>query len=49
MADPYLYVLTSWLPRDTLDMADFPRLADHFARMNERPAVQTVLARVAAG
>jgi len=49
VCDPYLYVLTSWLPRDTLDMADFPRLADHYARMDARPAVQTVLARVAAG
>jgi glutathione S-transferase len=49
VCDPYLYVLTSWLPRDTLDMADFPRLADHYARMDVRPAVQTVLARVAAG
>ncbi|WP_293678121.1 glutathione S-transferase family protein [uncultured Phenylobacterium sp.] len=49
VADPYLYVATSWLPRDTLDMADFPRLADHHARMSERPAVRTVLARVAAG
>jgi glutathione S-transferase len=49
LGDPYLYVMTSWLPRDGLDMADFPRLADHYARMNERPAVQRVLARVAAG
>lgn len=47
VCDPYLYVLTGWLPRDTLDMADFPRLADHWARMNARAAVQTVLARVA--
>lgn len=46
VADPYLYVLTGWLPRDTLDMADFPRLADHHARMGERPAVRTVLARL---
>ncbi len=49
VCDPYLYVLTSWLPRDTLDMADFPRLADHYSRMDARPAVQAVLARVAAG
>jgi len=46
VADPYLYVITSWIPRDTLDMADFPRLADHYARMGERAAVRTVLARI---
>jgi len=46
VADPYLYVVTGWLPRDTLDMADFPRLADHYARMGERPAVRAVLARI---
>jgi len=46
VADPYLYVVTSWIPRDGLDMADFPRLADHFARMEARPAVRTVLDRV---
>lgn len=46
VADPYLYVLTSWIPRDGLDLADFPRLADHYARMGERPAVRTVLARL---
>lgn len=49
VADPYLYVLTGWLPRDTLDMADFPRLADHHARVGERDAVRRVLARVEAG
>lgn len=49
LGDPYLYVMTSWLPRDGMDLADFPRLAEHFARMNDRPAVQRVLARVAAG
>lgn len=46
VADPYLYVVTGWIPRDGLDLADFPRLADHHARMGERPAVRTVLARV---
>ena len=49
LADPYLYVMTSWLPRDGLDMADFPRLADHYARVGQRPATQAVLARVNAG
>jgi len=48
-ADPYLYVVTSWLPRDGIDMAQFPKVADHFARMDERAAVKAVLARVAAG
>jgi glutathione S-transferase len=46
VADPYLYVISTWIERDTLSLEDFPRLADHLARMNERPAVKTVLARV---
>lgn len=46
VCDPYLYVVTTWLTRDGLNPADFPRLADHFARMGERAAVRTVLARV---
>ena len=45
-SDIYLYVVTSWLPRDGIDMAQFPRVADHFARMGERKAVRDVLARV---
>jgi glutathione S-transferase len=49
LCDPYLFVVSSWLPRDGIDMARFPKIADHFARMNDRPAVKTVLARVAAG
>jgi len=46
IADPYLYVVASWIPRDGLDWADFPRLADHFARVGARPAVRRVLERV---
>jgi glutathione S-transferase len=49
VCDPYLYVVTSWLPRDGLEMADFPRLAAHYARMGERSATQAVLAAVQAG
>lgn len=46
VCDPYLYVVTTWITRDGLDWADYPRLADHAARMDARPAVQAVLARV---
>ncbi len=47
VSDAYLYVVSSWLPRDGIDMAGFPKIAAHFARMGERAAVRTVLARVA--
>ncbi|MFN9849314.1 MAG: glutathione S-transferase family protein [Alphaproteobacteria bacterium] len=49
ICDPYLYVVSSWLPRDGIEMAQFPKVADHFARMGARAAVKTVLGRVAAG
>lgn len=46
VCDPYLYVVSGWIPRDGLDWADFPRLADHHRRVGERPATKAVLARV---
>lgn len=46
VCDPYLYVVSTWITRDGLDWAEYPRLAEHTARMEARPAVQTVLARV---
>ena len=49
ICDAYLYVVSSWLPRDGIDMAPFPIISEHFARMGERAAVKTVLGRVAAG
>jgi glutathione S-transferase len=49
ICDPYLYVISSWLPRDGIDMAQFPKVAEHFARMGDRAAVTTVLGRVDAG
>ena len=48
ICDPYLFTLTGWLPRDGIDMAQFPKVAEHFARMGERPAVRKVLAQLAA-
>jgi len=45
VADPFLFVMTGWLPSDDVDPARFPKVADHYARMLERPAVQRALAR----
>ena len=40
LADPYLYVITRWLPRAALRQVDaYPKIADHFERMRARPAV----------
>jgi glutathione S-transferase len=40
VADPYLYVMTRWLPRAELRPVDaYPKIADHFQRMRARPAV----------
>jgi glutathione S-transferase len=47
VADPYLYVVSTWLPRDGVDMARFPRISEHFARVAARPATGKVLARLA--
>lgn len=44
VADAYLFTIAGWLEGDGVDMARFPKVADHFRRMNERPAVQRVLA-----
>jgi len=45
VADPYLFTLAGWLEGDGVDMARFPKVADHYARMSERPAVRKVLAQ----
>lgn len=44
VADAYLFTLSSWLEGDGVDIARFPRVADHFARMKALPAVAKVLA-----
>ena len=38
-----------WMEGDTLDIADFPKLEAHRARMKDRPAVQRALAEEQAG
>ncbi|MES2197544.1 MAG: glutathione S-transferase [Pseudomonadota bacterium] len=44
VCDPYLFTLASWLEGDSVEIAQFPKVADHYKRMSERPAVQKVLA-----
>jgi glutathione S-transferase len=44
ICDPYLYTIASWLEGDGVDLATLPKVADHYKRMSERPAVQKVLA-----
>ncbi|MDB5928144.1 MAG: Glutathione S-transferase [Betaproteobacteria bacterium] len=44
ICDPYLFTVAGWLPRDSVDIARFPKIHDHHTRMAERPAVKKVLA-----
>ena len=47
-ADPYLFTLSSWLEGDGVDIHKYPRVAEHFKRMNARGSVQRALAAEAA-
>jgi glutathione S-transferase len=42
VADPYLFTLTLWLMQNGVDLARFPRVADHYQRMLALPAVQKI-------
>jgi glutathione S-transferase len=44
ICDPYLFTLAGWLEGDSFDIATLPKVADHFKRMKDRPAVQKALA-----
>ncbi|WP_404301279.1 glutathione S-transferase family protein [Alicycliphilus denitrificans] len=44
VADGYLFTMAGWLKSDSVDIAQFPRVAAHYARMAQRPAVQRALA-----
>ena len=43
VGDLYLYTICRWLPGDEVDIAEFPRVAEHFKRVEALPAVQRVL------
>ena len=44
ICDAYLFTISGWLASDGVDIAKFPRVLDHYNRMNERPAVKAVMA-----
>ncbi len=43
ICDPYLFTLAGWMEGDSIDPADFPKIADHRRRMTERASVRKVL------
>ncbi len=42
VGDPYLFTLTIWLTQNGVELARFPRVADHYQRMLALPAVQKI-------
>jgi glutathione S-transferase len=48
VADPYLFTLAGWMKGDSVDIATFPKLAEHHARMADRASVKKVIAAEAA-
>ncbi len=44
ICDGYLFTLTQWLEADGVDVTRTPKIADHFKRMSERPAVKKAMA-----
>lgn len=49
IADPYLYVISSWLKGDGVEIDEFPRVKAHFERMGARETVREALAAEANG
>jgi glutathione S-transferase len=45
VCDLYLFTIGRWLPGDGVDINEFPRVADHAARVQQIAGVQGVLAR----
>jgi glutathione S-transferase len=48
VADAYLFTIAGWLADDGVDIAQFPKVREHFSRMGERPAVKVVFSKRAA-
>lgn len=48
VCDPYLFTLAGWMKSDGVEMAAFPKVADHYARMSADPVAIKVLAAQAA-
>jgi glutathione S-transferase len=44
VADPYLFTLAQWLEVDGVDLSRLPRVAEHRARMADRPGVKRAIA-----
>jgi glutathione S-transferase len=42
--DPYLFTLAGWLKGDSVDIAEFPAIADHHRSMADRASVKRALA-----
>ena len=45
LADLYLYVVTTWLPGDSVDIANYPTLAAFQTMMRKRASVEAVIAK----
>jgi len=43
VADGYLFTLTQWLGGDGVDINKTPKIAEHFRRVGERPAVRKAI------
>jgi glutathione S-transferase len=45
ICDPYLFTIARWLEGDGVDITRFPKVHDHYRRMEVRPAVQRALSQ----
>lgn len=45
ICDPYLFTIGRWLEGDGVDIRRFPKVHDHYTRMEARPAVQRALSQ----